>query len=76
MTLTDPWSPPSDHDVKGTPGMQDATASMTAVRIAGLLGLDGFIVLAAVEVGGELELLIETTADLVSVCRTGAGGIP
>jgi transposase len=56
--------------------MQDATASLTAVRIAGLLGLDGFTVLAAVEVGGELELLIETTAELVACPRCGAVARP
>jgi hypothetical protein len=33
--------------------------------------LDGFVVLAAAEVGGDLELLIETTADLVG--RPGCG---
>ena len=30
-----------------------------------LFGLDGFRVLAAAEVGGELEIMVETTADLV-----------
>jgi transposase len=52
--------------------MADATASMTAAPEAGLLGLDGFTVLTAVEIGGELELLIETTADLVGCPRCGA----
>ncbi|MDQ3765408.1 MAG: hypothetical protein M3460_29290 [Actinomycetota bacterium] len=41
----------------------DATASVTAA----LFGLDGFVVLGAADAGGELELLVETTADLV-VC--------
>ena len=40
---------------------RDVIAPVTAV----LLGLDGFEVLAAADAGGELELLIETTADLV-----------
>lgn len=34
---------------------------------AGTLGLDGFVVLAAVEYGGELELLVENT-DTVTGC--------
>jgi transposase len=46
----------------------DATASVTAA----LFGLDGFVVLAAVEAGGELELLVETTADLVGCPECGA----
>jgi hypothetical protein len=37
----------------------------TALVSAALFGLDGFSVLAAAEAGGELELLVETTADLV-----------
>jgi transposase len=56
--------------------MLDATASMMAAPETGLLGLDGFTVLAAVEVAGELELLIETTADLVGCPRCGAVGRP
>jgi hypothetical protein len=32
---------------------------------AALFGLDGFVVLGAAEAGGELELLVETTADLM-----------
>jgi transposase len=52
--------------------MQDATALMSAVPEAGLLGLDGFTVLAAVEVTGELELLVETTAALVPCPACGA----
>jgi hypothetical protein len=39
----------------------DATAPVTAV----LLGLDGFVVLAAADAGGEVELLVETTTELV-----------
>jgi hypothetical protein len=56
--------------------MQDATALMTAVRVAGLLGLDGFSVLTAVEVSGELELLVESTADLVGCPVCGAVARP
>jgi len=41
--------------------MEDATAWLDGA----LLGLDGFVVLAAGEVDGELELLIETVAGLV-----------
>jgi len=48
--------------------MKDATASLDAA----LLGLDGFVVLGAAAVGGELELLIETTADLVACPGCGA----
>jgi transposase len=39
---------------------------------AALFGLDGFVVLAAAEAGGELELLVETTADLVGCPECGA----
>lgn len=46
----------------------DATASVTAA----LFGLDGFVVVAAAEAGGELELLVETTADLVGCPECGA----
>jgi transposase len=46
----------------------DATASVTAV----LFGLDGFTVLTAVDAGGELEVLVETTADLVGCPECGA----
>jgi transposase len=56
--------------------MQDVTASMTAASLPGLLGLNGFIVLTAVELDGELELLIETTADLVGCPRCGAVARP
>jgi hypothetical protein len=38
--------------------------------------LDGFTVLTAVDVGGELELLVETTADLVPCPRWGAVARP
>lgn len=48
--------------------MGDATASLNAA----LLGLDGFVVVATAEVSGELELLIETTADLVGCPGCGA----
>ena len=46
----------------------DVTASVAAA----LFGLDGFVVLAAAEAGGELELLVETTADLVGCPGCGA----
>lgn len=46
----------------------DATASVVAV----LFGLDGFRLLSAAEVGGELELLVESTADLVGCPECGA----
>ena len=49
--------------------MGDATARLDAA----LLGLDGFVVVATAEVGGELELLVETTADLVG-CPALRGG--
>jgi transposase len=48
--------------------MEDATASLNAV----LLGLDGFVVLGSAELDGELELLVETTADLVGCPGCGA----
>jgi transposase len=46
----------------------DATASVTAA----LFGLDGFRILAAADAGGELELLVETTAELVGCPGCGA----
>jgi transposase len=46
----------------------DATASVTAA----LFGLDGFSVLGAADAGGELELLVETTADVVGCPECGA----
>jgi transposase len=49
---------------------------MTAASIPGLLGLNGFSVLTAVELDGELELLIETTADPVGCPRCGAVARP
>ena len=48
--------------------MEDATASLTAA----LFGLDGFVVLAAADAGDELELLVETTAELVGCPACGA----
>lgn len=39
---------------------------------AALLGLDGFEILATADVGGELELLVQTTADLVGCPSCGA----
>ncbi|MGH3671315.1 MAG: transposase family protein [Pseudonocardiaceae bacterium] len=39
---------------------------------AALFGLDRFIVLGAADAGGELELLVETTADLVGCPECGA----
>ena len=45
----------------------DATASVTAA----LFGLDGFSVLGVAEAGGELELLVETTGDLVGCPECG-----
>ena len=46
----------------------EATASVTAA----LLGLGGFSVLGAADAGGELELLVETTAALVGCPGCGA----
>jgi transposase len=46
----------------------DAIASVTAA----LFGLDGFTVLTAADAGGELELLVETTAELVGCPECGA----
>ena len=37
----------------------------TGSVVGALFGLDGFEVLSAVEVDGELEVLVQTTADLV-----------
>ena len=48
--------------------MTDATASLDAA----LFGLDGFVVLAACEIDGELELLVETVAELVGCPDCGA----
>jgi transposase len=48
--------------------MEDATASLDSA----LLGLDGLIVLGQAELDGELELLVETTADLVGCPGCGA----
>lgn len=52
--------------------MTDATASLDAV----LFGLDGLVVLATAEVDGELELLVETTAELVGCPGCGAVARP
>jgi transposase len=46
---------------------QDATAPVCA-----LFGLDGFRLLGAADAGGELELLVETTAQLVGCPECGA----
>ena len=48
--------------------MGDGTARLDAA----LLGLDGFVIMTTAEVGGELELLVETTADLVGCPGCGA----
>jgi len=48
--------------------MEDDTTSLCAA----LFGLAGFEVLAAADVGGELELLVQTTADLVGCPGCGA----
>ncbi|WP_219419406.1 transposase family protein [Pseudonocardia nigra] len=43
---------------------------------AALFGLDGFRVLAGADAGGELELMIETTAELVGCPGCGAVARP
>jgi transposase len=48
--------------------MEDDTTSLCAA----LFGLAGFEVLAAADAGGELELLVQTTADLVGCPSCGA----
>ena len=48
--------------------MDDDTTTVTAA----LFGLAGFEVLAAADAGGELELLVQTSADLVGCPRCGA----
>jgi hypothetical protein len=48
--------------------MSDDTTSVTAA----LIGLDGFEVLAAADAGGEVELLFQTRADVVSCPSCGA----
>jgi hypothetical protein len=48
--------------------MEDDTTSLCAA----LFGLAGFEVLAAADAGGELELLVQTTADLVGCPTCGA----
>jgi transposase len=54
--------------MKGSQVSGEVTASVTAA----LFGLDGFRVVAAADAGGELELLVETTADLVGCPGCGA----
>jgi transposase len=48
------------------------SGEVTAPVTAALLGLDGFVVLAAADAGGEVELLVETTAGLVGCPGCGA----
>jgi transposase len=48
--------------------MNDDTTSVTAA----LFGLAGFEILAAADAGGELEMLVQTTADLVGCPECGA----
>jgi hypothetical protein len=48
--------------------MDDDTTSVSAA----LFGLGGFEILAAADAGGELELLVQTTADLVGCPMCGA----
>ena len=48
--------------------MEDDTTSVTAA----LFGLAGFEILAAADAGGELEMLVQTTADLVGCPECGA----
>jgi len=48
--------------------MEDDTTSLCAA----LFGLTGFEILAAADAGGELELLVQTTADLVGCPACGA----
>lgn len=52
--------------------MLEASASGNAALVTGLLGLDEFTVLASAEFDGELELLVEATADLVGCPGCGA----
>ena len=49
--------------------MEDEVTGSVGVA---LFGLEGFRLLAAAEVGGELEVLVETTADLVGCPECGA----
>ncbi len=48
------------------------SGEVTASVMAALFGLDGFTVLMAANAGGELELLVETTAELVGCPECGA----
>ncbi len=50
----------------------DDTASVVGV----LFGLDGFELLSVAELDGELELLVQTTTDLVGCPRCGAVAVP
>ncbi len=50
--------------------LADATAVPSPSSV--LLGLEGFVVLAVAEAGGEIEMLIETDADLVGCPECGA----
>jgi transposase len=50
----------------------DATAPVTAA----LFGLDGFEIVAAADAGGEVEVLVQTTADLVACPGCGAVAAP
>jgi transposase len=50
--------------------------SEVTAPVCALFGLDGFRLLGAAEAGGELELLIETTADLVGCPECGAVARP
>jgi transposase len=63
-----------DHDQVFTSGrtrVMDEATSSTASVTAALLGLAGFEVLAAVEIGGEVEVLVETAAQPVACPRCG-----
>jgi transposase len=48
----------------------------SATPSVALLGLDGFVVLAAAEVAGEVELLVETTATVTGCPRCGVVAEP
>ena len=65
-----------DHDqvftTERTRVMDDPTVSASTSVTAALLGLAGFEVLAAADAGGEVEVLVETTAHPVGCPRCGA----